>query len=148
METPLPADFKEFLRLLNSKGVRYLLVGGYAVALHGYVRSTGGLDIWVDADARNAAKVAAAVTEFGFTAPDVTALLFEEANQVIRMGVPPLRVEILTTISGVDFEACYKSRMTIEADGIAVPLLNLEHLKANKRAAGRLKDLADLEQLP
>ena len=148
METPLPADFKEFLRLLNSKGARYLLVGGYAVALHGYLRSTGDMDIWVGTAAQNAAKVAEAVREFGFAAPELTARLFEEQNQVIRMGVPPLRLEILTTLSGVDFEDCYQGRMTIDAEGIPIPLLSLEHLKANKRAAGRLKDLADLEQLP
>ncbi len=148
METPLPADFKEFLRLLNSKGVRYLLVGGYAVAVHGYLRSTGDMDIWVDTAPQNAAKVAAAVKEFGFAAPELTAGLFEEQNQVIRMGVPPLRLEILTTLSGVDFEDCYQARMTIDVEGIPLPLLSLEHLKRNKRAAGRLKDLADLEQLP
>jgi len=144
----LPGDFKEFLKLLNSHGVRYLLVGGYAVVFHGYVRSTGDMDIWVATDAENAASLAAAVREFGFAGAEVTPSLFQEEGRTIRMGVPPVRLEIFTGLSGVDFDECYAERNTMDIDGIPVSLISLRHLKANKRAAGRLKDLADLESLP
>jgi predicted nucleotidyltransferase len=144
----LPHDFKEFLKLLNDNGVRYLLVGGYAVAYHGYPRATADMDIWIEVDPSNASKLVDALKEFGFNSPDLSVDLFLEKEKVVRMGVPPIRIKILTSISGVTFEECFPSRITDELDGIEVNLISLPHLKANKEASGRHKDLDDLENLP
>jgi predicted nucleotidyltransferase len=144
----LPADFKEFLRSLNSHRVEYLLIGGYAVGYHGYPRPTGDMDIWVAVSPQNAARVAEALREFGFRAEDVPAPLFAEPGKIIRMGVPPIRLKIVTTISGVEFAACYARRVAAAIDGVSVNIIGLDDLKINKRASGRHKDLNDLEQLP
>jgi predicted nucleotidyltransferase len=141
----LPPDFKEFLRLLNSNGVEYLLIGGYAVGYYGYPRPTGDMDIWIARTAENANKVVDALQEFGFTC--TTELLLEQ-KKVVRMGVPPFRLEILTTISGVDFPTCYAKRLQVVLDEIEVSLISLLHLKLNKKASGRSKDITDLENLP
>lgn len=141
----LPNDFKDFLKLLESTGARYLIVGGYAVNVHGYSRSTGDIDVWVPNDSRNGIKVAQAVAQFGF--PQAAGQDFASPGQMVRMGHPPMRVEILTTISGVSFDDCFARRIIVAMDGICVPFLSLEDLKTNKIAAGRLKDLADLEEL-
>jgi len=144
----LPPDFKEFLQLLNTYEVEYLLIGGYAVGYHGYPRTTGDMDIWIASTAANAEKLLAVLADFGFGATGATVELLQQPNMVIRMGNPPLRIELLTTLSGVDFATCYAARVTDNLDGIAVPIINLKHLKRNKRASGRLKDLNDLQNLP
>lgn len=144
----LPPDFKEFLSLLNAHKVEYLLVGGYAVGYHGYPRATADMDIWVAISSKNANKLVAVLKAFGFDVPELSADLFLEENQIIRMGVPPVRIEIITTASGVTFEDCYAERVTDKLDGMEVHLIGLEHLKINKRASGRHKDLNDLEHLP
>lgn len=144
----LPSDFKEFLKLLNSKQVEYLLVGGYAVGYHGYSRATADIDIWIAINPDNARKVTQAIHEFlGFDVEGATPELFLQENKVARMGVPPFRIEVLTTISGVRFEECYAERVVDILDDIEVPLISLKHLKINKQASGRLKDLNDLEHL-
>jgi hypothetical protein len=134
--------------LLNGKGVRYLLIGGYAVGYHGYPRATNDMDIWVAVHPDNADKVVAVLHEFGFNLPDLTPELFLQENKIIRMGVPPMRLEISTGISGVEFDECYAARIVDTLDGVPTNIIDLLHLKANKKAAGRLKDLADLENLP
>lgn len=96
----------------------------------------------------NATRMVEVMREFGFDVKGLSEELFLEANNVVRLGVPPLRIEVLTTISGVDFEECYRARNHDSIDGIEVQLISLEHLKANKKASGRLKDLSDLEHLP
>jgi hypothetical protein len=144
----LPADFKDFLRLLNSHGAEYLVVGGYAVAYHGRPRATGDLNLWVAIHPRNAASLVQTLQEFGFTSDEIAVDLFLRENQVIRMGVPPLRIEILTTISGVRFEECYRAKVREIVDGIPIDFIALDHLKVNKKAAGRHRDLDDLESLP
>jgi predicted nucleotidyltransferase len=144
----LPADFRDFLRLLNSHGVEYLVVGGYAVAYHGRPRATGDLDLWIAVHPRNAANVVQTLQEFGFTSDEIAVDLFLRENQVIRMGVPPLRIEILTSVSGVAFDECYRAKVRDVVDGIPVDFIDLDHLKRNKQAAGRHKDLDDLESLP
>jgi|SRR5271157_3136793 hypothetical protein len=148
MEVNLPLDFKEFLKLLNEKNVRYLLIGGYAVGYHGYPRATGDMDIWIAIHPDNAKKVISALREFGFDHPDLSPDLFLQKNKIIRMGHPPMRLEISTGISGVEFDECYASRIVDTLDGVEVSIIDLPHLKANKKAAGRHKDLADLENLP
>lgn len=144
----LPLDFKEFLRLLNFYQVEYLLIGGYAVAYYGYPRATADLDVWIAVHPPNAEKVVAALKDFGFDLPELSPELFLKENQIIRMGVPPVRIEINTGISGVNFRDCYPGKVTDEIDGVKVDFINLDDLKVNKKAAGRHKDLDDLENLP
>jgi predicted nucleotidyltransferase len=143
----LPEDFKEFLRLLNSHQVKYLLVGGYAVGYHGYPRATADMDIWIATNPENAISVVDTLKEFGYDLPELNPQLFSKPDQIIRMGVPPFRIEILTSISGVGFEECYERRISDEINGIKVNLIDLKHLKINKRAAGRYKDLDDLDHI-
>lgn len=111
----LPTDFKDFLRLLNEKAVEYLylLVGGYAVGHHGYPRATGDMDIWVARSEDNSQRVAAALRGFGFSSDDITTEVFLEADRIVRMGNPPLRIESLTSISGVEFADCWLKREVI-----------------------------------
>ena len=144
----LHQDFKDFLRLLNSNTVEYLLVGGYAVGYHGYPRATGDMDIWVAVSEVNAQKTAQVLSDFGMPKEAVSRELFLEMDKVIRMGVPPVRIEVITGASGVDFAECYSRREVIDIDGIPVNFISLKDLKVNKRAAGRHKDLEDLDHLP
>jgi hypothetical protein len=144
----LPPDFKEFLQLLNEHDVRYLLIGGYAVGYHGYPRATVDMDIWVALQPDNARRVVSALQAFGFDLPELTEDLFLLPDKIIRMGVPPLRLEILTSISGVEFEECFNNRVVDMIDGVQVNLISLDHLRQNKKASGRYKDLSDLENLP
>ena len=144
----LHPDFKDFLRLLNSYEIEYLLVGGYAVGYHGYPRATGDMDVWIAVSETNAGKIVAAIREFGMPADQVTEDLFLDSNKVIRMGIPPVQIEVITGASGVDFKECYARREEIEIDGIPVNFLSLDDLKKNKQASGRHKDLEDLEHLP
>lgn len=147
-EIELHPDFKDFLRLLNSHAVEYLLVGGYAVGYHGYPRATGDMDVWIAVSESNAQKAAIVLRDFGMPEEDVSKRLFLERDKVIRMGVPPVRIEVITGASGVDFAECYSRREVIEIDGIPVNFISLEDLKENKRASARHKDLEDLEHLP
>ena len=136
------------MRLLSSHGVEYLLVGAYAVGYYGYPRPTGDMDIWVGMHQRNAEKMVEAIAGFGFRVPELSPALFLKVDQHVRMGVPPLRIDLLTTISGVGFEECYPQRTRAAVEGVAVDVISLEHLKKNKDASGRHKDLDDLEHLP
>lgn len=144
----LHPDFKDFLKLLNSNHVRYLLIGGYAVGYHGYPRATADMDIWIDVDESNANNMLQAFRDFGFPSDRIEKEMFLERNKIIRMGAPPVRIELFTSVSGVDFDECFRDRITIEVDSIPVNLLSLRMLKENKKASGRLKDLDDLEHLP
>lgn len=148
MVLQLADDFKEFLRLLNAHRVRYLLIGGFAVGYHGYPRSTNDIDVWVEMSHDNASKLVAVIEEFGFALPQLTLDLFLQPDKIVRMGVPPMRIEVLTTISGVKFEECFSGRVEDEIDGVPVNLIGLAHLKENKQASGRHKDLDDLDNLP
>jgi len=140
-------DFKEFLKLLKEHDVRYLLIGGYAVGYHGYPRATDDMDIWVAIHPENAAKITSALKAFGLDDPNVEPQLFLQKPKIIRMGFPPLRLEISTSISGVDFDECYRERIVDELDGVEVNIIDLESLKKNKKASGREKDIADLKKL-
>ncbi len=144
----LPQDFRDFLKLLNSHKVEYLLIGGFAVGYHGYPRATGDMDIWIAATPENADKMVVVLKEFGFNVRELNADLFLKKRQVIRMGMPPIRIEVLTEISGVSFDECYDNRVTDFIEDLRVNIISLEHLKRNKKASGRLKDLNDLEYLP
>jgi hypothetical protein len=144
----LHPDFKDFLRLLNCYGVEYLLVGGYAVGYHGYPRATGDMDIWIAVSEANAQKAAMVLYDFGMPKETVSKELFMDKDRVIRMGVPPVRIEVITGASGVKFAECYSRREVVEIDGILLNFISLEDLKVNKKAAARYKDLEDLEHLP
>jgi predicted nucleotidyltransferase len=144
----LTKDFKEFLQCLNARGVEYLVIGGHAVAFHGYPRATADLDIWVAVNQENAVRLVAALKEFGFDVPELHPDLFGSPGRIIRMGVAPNRIEIQTGIDGVEFSECYLARVRAELDGIAVEFISLADLKRNKLASGRNKDLADLDNLP
>lgn len=147
MELELANDYKEFLRLLRAHGVEYLLIGGWAVGYYGYPRATYDLDVWIAISPANAARVVKALAEFGFGLTELSTDLFLQPDKIVRMGVEPVRIELMTSISGVEFEECYRERLETTLKGVPVSLINLRHLKINKEASGRLKDLADLEQL-
>jgi predicted nucleotidyltransferase len=144
----LPPDFKEFLKLLNAHQVEYLLIGGYAVSYHGYPRATADMDVWIALQPANAERIVAVLKEFGFDLPELSPELFLKEWQIIRLGVPPVRIELATTVSGVNFNECYAERIGDILDGVKVNLISLRHLKINKKASGRHQDLADLENLP
>ena len=143
----LTPDFKEFAALLNSNAVEYLIVGGYALAAYGHPRYTGDLDFWVGADPANADRLLAALDQFGFGAVGIAKRDLTESNRVIQLGYPPGRIDLLTSIDGVEFAPCFARRMTVAIDGINLHFISLEDFKANKKAVGRLQDLADLQAL-
>lgn len=143
----LNQDFKEFIELLNKHDVRYLVIGGYAVALHGYPRYTKDLDIWVEMELDNAKRLINALTELGFGSVGLNEADFLEPDQVIQLGYPPNRIDLITTPDGVSFEVCYRSKVEVLLDNTSINFIDLENLKINKRASARLQDLADLENL-
>jgi len=143
----LNQDFKEFIESLNDNSVRYLVVGGYAVALHGHPRYTKDIDIWIEMTPENAQRVIEALAQFGFGSLGLRAEDILEADQIIQLGYPPARIDLLTTVPGVEFETCYASRVQVEIDNVTINFIDLDNLKRSKRAAGRLQDLADLENL-
>lgn len=142
----LPDDFRDFLSLLNAKQVEYLVVGGWALGVHGYVRATGDMDIWIGIENENLDKMISAILEFGVP-EGITREFFKEKGNAFRMGMPPMRIEIITHATGIDFPQSYLRKIEIEADGVTIPFLAYEDLVKNKRSSGRLKDLADLEGL-
>ena len=136
------------MKLLEDEEVEYLLIGGYAVGYFGYPRATADMDVWIAVNPANAARTVRALTRFGMVTPDMTVDLFLDKGKVIRIGVPPMRLEIQTAISGVEFSGCFARRCRADVGGIEINLIGLEDLKVNKRASGRHKDLEDLEHLP
>ena len=140
-------DFKEFIASLNANRVRYLVIGGYAVAFHGHPRYTKDLDVWVDRTPHNAARVVKALAQFGLGSLGLKADDFLVPDQIIQLGLPPSRIDVLTTLTGVGFATCYRARVRVKVDEVAVNFIDLKNLKKNKRAVGRLQDLADLENL-
>jgi predicted nucleotidyltransferase len=140
-------DFREFIESLNKHNVRYLLIGGYAVALHGHPRYTKDLDIWIWMDNTNAANLLNALKDFGFSSLPLVIEDFLKPDQIIQLGFPPNRIDLMTSPKGVEFNTCYASREKIEIEGLKVNLIDLNNLKINKKATGRHQDLADLENL-
>jgi len=133
--------------LLNDSQVRYLVVGGYAVALHGYPRYTKDIDLWIDLTPENASRVVSALDNFGFGSLGLHADDFLEADQIIQLGYPPNRIDIMTSLPGVDFASCYDAKIEVSIDEVVVNFIDLENLLRNKKAAGRSQDLADIESL-
>jgi predicted nucleotidyltransferase len=147
MAIRLEEEFQELLRSLNRNDVRYLLIGGYAVILNGYVRNTTDLDLAIASDAENAENVVKALKEFGFDVPGLDTGLFTKPKSLVRMGFEPLKVEIINYLEGVGFENAYRNRNVIELDGLEISLIAIGDLIANKKAVGRHIDLADVEKL-
>jgi predicted nucleotidyltransferase len=143
----LNQDFKEFITSLNDKQVRYLIVGGYAVAFHGHPRYTKDLDVWIEITQANAQHLLEALEQLGFASLELKENDFLSPNQVIQLGYPPSRIDILTSVDGIDFSDCYGSRNLAEVEGVQVNFIDLENLIKNKHASGRAQDLADLEKL-
>jgi hypothetical protein len=143
----LDPNFADFLKSLNARSVEYLVVGGYAVGYHGFVRATGDLDVFVRLSAQNADNLLLAFKDFGFDLPELTAAVFMEPGKIIRIGVPPLRLEVMNEISGVRFDECFGRRIEENIAGVRVCFIDRESLLRNKRAAGRPKDLADIDAL-
>ncbi len=143
----LNQDFREFLQSLNDNGVRYLVIGGYAVAFHGHPRYTKDMDVWIAMDAENAANMVRALEQFGFASLGLKEEDFLVAGQIIQLGYPPNRIDVFVTVAGVDFESCYAARVQEKVEGVLVNFIDLESLKRNKMAVGRHQDLADVENL-
>ncbi len=140
-------DFKEFLQSLNENEVKYLVIGGYAVAFHGYPRYTKDIDIWICPDQENIAHLLQAMQDFGFASLELKAEDFSDPDQIIQLGYAPNRIDLLTHLEGVDFATCYKAKIKVDIAGVKIDVIDLENLKKNKKATGRLQDLADLENL-
>jgi len=143
----LSKDFKEFIKLLNENNVKYLVIGGYAVAFHGHPRYTKDLDIWIESSQKNARRLLSALDQFGFGSLGLELEDFIAANQIIQLGYPPNRIDALITAGGLGFGECYKAKASEYIHGIQIDFIDIENLKKNKRATGRSQDLADLENL-
>lgn len=140
-------DFKEFVALLIRHKVEYLVVGGYAVGVHGHPRYTGDLDIWLNPTPENAASILACVNEFGFASFGLKRDDFTKEGNIVQLGYPPLRIDLLTQIDGVTFNDCYKNKIQVEIEGLPVNFIGYNDLLKNKKASGRLRDLDDIEHL-
>ena len=140
-------DFKELLELFNVHKVKYLIVRGYVLAYHGAPRYTGDIDIFVKPDTENALCILKALNEFGFGSVDLKEEDFRSPNKVVQLGYPPVRIDIITSISGVSWDQAFKEREKGKYGNVPVYFIGREHYILNKRASGRKKDLADLEAL-
>lgn len=143
----LSLDFREFVQLLNAHSVRYLVVGGYAVAFHGHPRYTKDLDLWIEPTPDNVRRLLAALEECGFGNLGLDQQDFLEPDTVVQLGRPPNQIDLLSTLDGISFTESFEQRREVEVDGTDVRFIGLNALRANKRASGRHQDLADLENL-
>ncbi|MGB0718486.1 MAG: DUF6036 family nucleotidyltransferase [Alphaproteobacteria bacterium] len=124
-----------------------MIVGGYALAVHGHPRYTKDIDVWILIDHENARKIIQTLNDFGFSELRLTEEDFLTPGNVIQLGYPPNRIDIITQATGVDFKECYSKKLQVEIDGLKINIIDIENLKKNKRATGRLQDLADIEKL-
>ncbi|MBX7225529.1 MAG: hypothetical protein K1X55_05830 [Chitinophagales bacterium] len=143
----LSQDFKEFVELLIQHQVEYIIVGGYAVGIHGYPRYTGDLDIWLNPTKENATKILVCVNAFGFASFNLSIEDFTKIGNIIQLGYPPLRIDLLTEIDGVTFTECYQNKIEVEIDDLVINFIGYHDLIQNKLSTGRLKDLGDIEHL-
>ena len=140
-------DFRDLLELFNSHKVKYIIVGGYALAFHGAPRYTGDIDIFVASNAKNAERIFSALKDFGFGSVGLTPADFNKPGQIIQLGVPPVRIDIVTSITGVSWEEAESNQVKGNYGDIRVQYIGREQLIVNKKDVGRKKDLADLEAL-
>lgn len=143
----LQEDLREFIALLNSHEVDYLIVGGHAVAFHGYPRFTGDIDFWIRRTPENATRLMAVLRDFGFGDAGLDSTNLTQPQRVIQLGRPPNRIDLLTSVTGVEFDAAWDLRVESQLDGLPVRFIGRASLLQNKRAAGRAKDVDDIEKL-
>jgi len=143
----LNSDYKDMLQVLLDNGVKFLLVGAYAMGAHGYPRATGDIDIWVEPTVENSALVYSSMAVFGAPLHEIEEATFTIPDVIFQIGVAPRRIDIITKISGVEFDDAYKNRQIVEIEGLSIPILSLEDLIKNKRATGRDKDRLDADLL-
>lgn len=143
----LNKDFREFIESLNANEVRYLVVGGYAVAIHGHPRYTKDIDVWIDCRPKNAEHVVNALQDFGFGSLGLTASDFLEPDQIIQLGYPPNRIDLLTSVPGVEFDSCFSRRITVDVGETKALFISLPDLIQAKLASARAQDIADVDNL-
>lgn len=143
----LDINFLEFIECLNKRGAKYVLIGGYAVVLNGHSRSTGDIDFFIERTEDNIDKVLQAIEDFGFGGIGFTREDLMDEGSIVQMGVPPLRIDILSSLPGVRFEEVWENANEYEEEGIKLKVININHLIANKLAVGRDKDKADVTAL-
>ena len=144
---PVNPDFKDLLAEFNAQKVEYLVVGAHALAAHGHVRATKDLDVWVRPASENALNILRALTAFGAPLHDLSREDLANPGLIFQIGVPPVRIDIINAIEGVDFADAWPDRINVRLGDQTVPVLSRRHLIINKKAAGRLQDLADVERL-
>ena len=140
-------DFKEFVELLIKNKAEYLIVGGYAVGVHGHPRYTGDLDIWLNPTKENASKILICINQFGFSSFGLKEDDFIKEGNIIQLGYPPLRIDLLTQIDGVTFNDCFQNKTQVEIEDLLVNFIGYNDLLKNKKESGRLRDLDDIDQL-
>ena len=140
-------DYKEMLQCLSAHGVRFLVVGAYAMGAYGYPRATGDLDLWVESSPENAEHVYLAISDFGAPMDEIDRQTFTEPGIVFQIGMAPRRIDLLTHIDGVDFNEAYQAREEIQLGGLTIPFLSKDHIIQNKKSTGRKKDELDVEYL-
>lgn len=143
----LNQDFREFIELLNERNVKYLVIGGYAVAFHGHPRYTKDIDFWIWLNEENAERMVQVLRDFGFGSLDIKKADFLDKKMVVQLGYPPSRIDLLTDLDELDFKTCYDRRDRLELEGLTVEFIDVDSLIKTKKAAGRMQDLADVEQL-
>ena len=143
----LDKDFNEFVELFIAHDVQFLIIGGYALAAHGFPRATGDLDAWVWASDTNAAKIITALDEFGFADVGITVSDLSREDTVVQLGYPPYRIDILTSIDGLEFTEAWASRVMVRINNMDVPFISRNDLITNKTAVGRPQDIADVHRL-
>lgn len=143
----LTQEFKEFLNLLESGKIEYLVIGGYAVGLYGHVRPTKDIDLWVSIEPENIDRIQAALIQFGFPPSSVALPLFSDQTTMLRIGFPPNRIELISKIAGVEFKDCYPQMQRLMLDDVFVPVISLDDLRKNKLATGRPQDAGDVQKL-
>jgi hypothetical protein len=143
----LNEDYKEMLQLLSSEGVRFLLVGAYALGAHGYPRATGDIDVWVDTEPTNTTRLMKVLKKFGAPLKGISEKDFQKKDMVFQIGVAPRRIDIITSIDGVLFHKAYEDKDSLKIDGLVIPVLSLKGLIKNKESTGREKDLLDVQEI-
>jgi len=143
----LDKDFEDFVFLLNKYDVNYMIIGGYALAFHGRPRHTGDLDIWIDVSEENAHKMFNVINEFGLASLGLKIEDFLEKGIITQIGYPPLRIDILNEIDGVEFNEAYQNKLIIDIDGLPISYISLDDLIKNKQVSGRQRDLSDVSEL-
>jgi hypothetical protein len=146
MELELPEDFKELFKSLNANNVRYLMIGGYAVGVYGYPRTTNDLDIFVSDDGENIGNLIKALQDFGFGGFDLSNI-FDEKRSLVEIGVEPLKVQLMNFADGIEFDEAFEARKIVAVEDIFINTVSKSDLIKNKLKSGRYKDLADIEQL-